>query len=226
LTRESGFGILAPVTTDPSSFRLGSPVDAREDSTARPPRALHARAVADLRYIRATMEQAGAFTTFSGLGLALIGGSALVAGSIAGSAPGPRWLVVWLVEASVAVALGLLTGSRKACAAGEPIFSGPGRKFLLSFAPPVVVGALLTLALARAGQYGLLPAVWLLLYGTAFVTGGAFSVRAVPATGVGFLALGAVALLGPPAWGPWLLLLGFGGLHLLFGAVVARRYGG
>lgn len=216
--------------SDPSGSsrgsRLGSTVGSPEEAAVRSPRALHARAVADLHYIRATMEQAGAFTTFSGMGLALIGGSALVAGTVAGSVPGPRWLAVWLAEAVVAVALGFSTGSRKARAAGEPIFSGPGRKFLLSFAPPVAVGALLTLALARAGLYGLLPGVWLLLYGTAVVTGGAFSVRAVPATGAGFLALGAGALLGPPAWGPWLLLLGFGGLHLLFGAVVARRYGG
>ena len=44
--------------------------------------------------------------------------------------------------------------------------------------------------------------------------------------GVCFLALGAVALVAPPAWGNTFMALGFGALHLVFGLVVARRHGG
>jgi hypothetical protein len=43
--------------------------------------------------------------------------------------------------------------------------------------------------------------------------------------GVGFLLLGAVAALAP-AWGNTALLLGFGVLHIGFGAFVAARYDG
>src|SRR5438046_2851516 len=45
------------------------------------------------------MEGAAAFTTLSGAGLVAIGLSALGAGVLAGAAPGPPWLRVWLVEA-------------------------------------------------------------------------------------------------------------------------------
>ena len=58
------------------------------------------------------------------------------------------------------------------------------------------------------------------------VTGGAFSARVVPLMGLCFMALGAIALLGPASWGNLLMALGFGGLHIGFGWIIARRYGG
>src|SRR5262249_39449525 len=113
----------------------------------------------------------------------------------------------------------------KAQRAGLPLTSGPGRKFALSFLPPIVVGAILTPVLFSAAGIRLLPGVWLLLYGTGMLTGGAFSVAAVPTMGVGFMACGVVALL-LPAWGNACMAVGFGGLHILFGLLIARRYGG
>ena len=65
--------------------------------------------------------------------------------------------------------------ARKARRAGATLFEGPARRFLLTLSPPLIAGGALTLALERAGQTALLPGVWLLLYGTAVVTGGAFA---------------------------------------------------
>ena len=115
---------------------------------------------------------------------------------------------------------------RKARGAGTTVFSYSGRRFVLSYVPPIVVGALLTVVLVRAGFYSVLPGTWLLLYGTGVVTGGAFSVRVVPLMGLCFMGLGALALLGPDAWGNALLVVGFGIMHIVFGLIIARRYGG
>ena len=193
---------------------------------APPTAALHDRALADLRFIRETMEQASV-TTFSGGALIGVGLLAVLVGTLASLArTRERWLLFWLVLAAVSVPLAALATARKSRAAGLPLASGPARKFALCLAPAMLAGGLLTVVLARAGQWSLLPGLWLLVYGAGVVAGGAFSVRVVPVMGVGFMALGAGALLGPAAWGDLLLIVGFGGLHVVFGALIARQYGG
>jgi hypothetical protein len=115
---------------------------------------------------------------------------------------------------------------RKARAVQMPLFSGSGRKAVFSLAPPVIAGGLLTIVLVRAGLPNAIPGVWLLLYGTGVITGGMFSVRAVPVMGLCFMLLGATALFSPPAFANWFMAVGFGGLHVLFGAIIVRKYGG
>ncbi len=136
------------------------------------------------------------------------------------------WLVVWVLAAAVALLIGALAIIRKARTANLPIFSGPSRKFALSLAPPLAAGALLTVVFFRAGMVGAIPGMWLLLYGAGVIAGGSFSVRIVPVMGLCFMIVGVAALFSPMAWGNYYLAAGFGGLHILFGSVIARRYGG
>ncbi|HTX13996.1 MAG TPA: hypothetical protein VMD77_01790 [Candidatus Baltobacteraceae bacterium] len=189
--------------------------------------AIDDRARDNLRYIRETMERAASFTAVPGWGGVAIGITALGAAGIASQQSSPSdWLLTWVVEAAVAVSIAIWTTISKARAAGTPLFSGPGRRFVYAFAPPLFVGALLTLLMARLSIIGAIAGVWLLLYGTGVVTGGAFSIRIVPLMGLCFIVLGTVALFCPWTWGNALLAAGFGGLHVIFGAVIARKYGG
>ena len=188
---------------------------------------IDARAADHLRYIRETMESAAEFTAVPGWGGVAMGVTALAAAFAASRQTTPRaWFIVWLIEAFVAVAIAAPAAATKAHRANSALFSGPGRKFVLSFAPPIVVGGLLTFALYQAGLLAVLPGVWLLLYGTAIVTGGAFSVRVVPVMGLCLMMLGAAALFAPATWGNALMAAGFGIVQIGFGWWIARHFGG
>jgi hypothetical protein len=187
---------------------------------------MEVRAADNLRFIRETMESAGRFTAVPGWGGVGMGVTALAAAVVASREVAPaRWVVVWLIELAVAVVIALSASLQKAHAAKIAMFSGPARKFALSFLPPLFVGALLTYVVLHLGMITVLPGMWLLLYGTAVVSGGAFSVRVVPVMGLCIMAVGMAALFAP-AFGNMLMAVGFGGLQIVFGLLIAYRYGG
>jgi len=191
------------------------------------PVALDAHARDNLRFIRETMERAASFTAVPGWGGVAIGITALGAAWLAArQSTVEAQVVTWLGEALLAVGIAAWTTVRKARAAKMPLLSGPGRKFALSFFPPLFVGALLTFVLYHTGLERAIPGTWLLLYGTGVLTGGAFSVKIVPVMGLCFMFAGTVALFSPASWGNGFLAAGFGGLHIIFGILIARRHGG
>ena len=194
---------------------------AEEPASQNPKKALE-----DLRFIRAVMERASSFTGVPGKGLVIMGTTGVVASILASRQPtDARWLLVWLVEAFLALAIAVAAIRQKAQKSSQPAFSGPGSRFALSLAPPLFAGALLTLILYQ-DIFSYLPGLWLLLYGTGVVTGGAFSIRVVPVMGLCFMLAGTAALFSPAGWGNTYMLIGFGGLHTIFGSIIARRYGG
>ncbi|MGE0041335.1 MAG: hypothetical protein AB7H88_15780 [Vicinamibacterales bacterium] len=195
--------------------------------SAAPPPSLDGRAAADLEFIRATMARSRTFTAVPGAGGAVMGVVGLAGASVAARQPsGDAWLVTWLATAAVAALVGIVGIRRKAALAGEPLDGAAARRFSASLAAPLVAGALITFGLWQAGAWNLMPAVWLLLYGAGTITGGAFSVPTVGVFGLAMMAMGAATLVTPPAWGNLWLAAGFGGLHLGFGAYIARYHGG
>jgi hypothetical protein len=185
------------------------------------------RALEDLRFIRETMERASAFTAVPGWGTVAMGLTALVAALLATrQATAETWLIYWLAGAAIALCIGVGTMVRKARAAGSPLLRGAGARMVLGFSPPVAAGAGLTAVLYSAGLFEALPGTWLLLYGAGVITGGTFSVRAVPIMGFCFMVLGALAFLAPAGWGDAFMAAGFGGLNIAFGAIIAWKYGG
>jgi len=180
----------------------------------------------DLRYIRETLERSGAFTAVPGWGQVILGVTALASAPTAARQTTPfAWIAIWLIEAGLAVAIASAAMNYKSQRLGVALISGPARKFALGFLPPLAAGAIVTLILYRAGMTATLPGIWALIYGAAVIAGGVFSVPLVPVMGACFMAVGALELLFPGA-GNYAMAATFGGLHILFGYLIARKHGG
>lgn len=208
-----------------SRMALVSRDDSRDE--ADQPSSIQGRAAADLQFIRRAMERSATFTAVPGLGGAAMGGIGLMAAAIASVQPSAeRWVMTWLTAAAIALVVGLLTMRRKAGGAGIAWGGASTRSFFLSLAAPLVAGAAITAGLWLHGVWGLMPPVWLLLYGAGVLTGGAFSVAPMRVLGLSFMTLGLASLVTPPSWGNAWLGIGFGALQVGFGWHIARHHGG
>jgi hypothetical protein len=200
----------------------------KEESAANKPVNIGERAIDNLKFIRETMERSTHFTAVPGYGGVLMGATAIAAAFIAQAQIDFRaWLYTWLAEAALAFVIGLFAMWQKAKIARVSLMSAPARKFAFGFLPPLVCGVILTFMLIRFGtDKEMLVSVWLLLYGAAVASGGMFSVRVVPLAGWLFILLGAAAFFVPAMFSDWVMAAGFGFLHIIFGIIVARKYGG
>ena len=203
------------------------PILQDDEPTERAPVSISDRAADNLKFIRETMERSTHFTAVPGYGGILMGATAIVAAYIAMQQVHQRdRFIVWLTEACLAFAIGLLAMWQKSKIAKTSLLSAPARKFAFGFAPSLVAGVIITVGLWRFEHYEIMAPIWMLLYGASVVTGGAFSVRVVPLMGWMFIALGAIAFAAPAGFGNYFMGLSFGLLHIIFGAVIAKRYGG
>ena len=197
------------------------------DTEAEQPINIGDRAVDNLKFIRETMERSTVFTSVPGYGGIFMGATAIAAAFIANFQPLLRgWLVVWLVEAFLAAGIGFFAMWQKAKITKTSLISVPAKKFASGFLPPILCAVFITFGLWRFGDFEVMIPIWILLYGAAIVCGGAYSVRVVPIAGWCFIALGAIAFFLPVGFGNAMMGLSFGVLHIIFGAIVAWKYGG
>jgi uncharacterized membrane protein len=192
----------------------------------RDPVPIDRRAADNLRFIRDTMERAGSFTAVPGWGGVVIGATAIAIGLVSWSRGPEQQFVFWICEAILALAIATVAVRHKSKRLALPLQSRAARRAFLSFIPPLLAGAVLTAVLYQLRVFSVLPGSWLLLYGAAVVTGGAFSVRIVPVMGLCFMLAGMLCLFAPAQWGDAFLIAGFGLLHIVFGAMIAKRHGG
>ncbi|MGO8858723.1 MAG: hypothetical protein ACLQO1_23945 [Steroidobacteraceae bacterium] len=187
---------------------------------------IESRALGTLAYIRASIESSGSMAV-PGMAGIVMGGIGIIATIVASVPRGaPHWLGIWLVAAAVAFALGGAMMAREAAQSGHARYLGPVRKFLLCLCPALLTGAALTFVLWRAGTTGLIPGVWLLLYGCAVLSASTVTIartmRLICIMGVLFMLLGLLAFAAPAGTHTLILGMGFGALHTIFGILIGH----
>jgi hypothetical protein len=187
---------------------------------------IESRALGTLAYIRSSIESSGsmAIPGMAGFVMGIIGTAAAVTASLPRSTH--HWLAIWLVAAVVALAVGGAMMAREAAQSGHARYLGPVRKFLLCLCPALLAGAALTFVLWHADTTGVIPGVWLLLYGCAVLSASTVTIprtmRLICIMGALFMVLGLLAFASPPRFHTLILGMGFGGLHTIFGILIGQ----
>lgn len=208
-----------------------------------------------LRVIRQTMERSTKYSTLSGLSGVLIGlvaivGVALTYAFVPLVLPPvlpyvPQWIApapggngfaepgqplgelaaIWTVVLALAIAIDFLANKRRASRVGKSVVSPLGAHIVLAALPGFFAGAVLTAFLILHNLLFCVWGVWMLCYGLAICAVGLFSVKPVSVLGGAFVLMGAVTLLLPPSFGLPMMALTFGGGHIVYGVLMARRHG-
>lgn len=191
-----------------------------------------------LRVIRQTMERSTQYSTLSGWSGILIGIVAIVGvyltRSMLGGQPvaiqtvrdaAPRLGLLWATALVLSVAIEFLYNKRRATRVGKRVVSRLGAHILLAALPAFLACGVLT---AFFYEHNLLPyilGIWMLCYGLAICAVGLFSARPVTYLGSAFVVSGAITMLAPLTIHLYMMALTFGGFHIIYGIVMARRHG-
>jgi hypothetical protein len=190
------------------------------------PATIESRALGTLDYIRASIESSSSMDVpgMAGIVMGIIGVLAAIAVSTSRGAR--HWLGIWLAAAVLALLLGGTLVARQIARRGHARYLGPARKFLLCLCPALIAGAMLTFVLDSAGMTGIIPGMWLLLYGCAVLSASTVIVtgiaRLIAIMGILFVVLGSVTFSLPPTAHTPMLGLGFGIMHIVFGVLIGR----
>ncbi|AWO01766.1 hypothetical protein DLD77_08685 [Chitinophaga alhagiae] len=188
--------------------------------------------------IKRIMERSTRFMSLSGLGGIGAGVSALVGAyfawdllSAAGEGYQPvsetalvsRLLLIAGAVLLAALGAGFYFTWRKARRQGLPVWDAAARKVFINLAIPLVTGGLFILGLLKHGYLALVAPSCLVFYGLALVNAGKYTVTDIRYLGYAEIALGIIALFNL-YHGLFFWALGFGVLHILYGAIMWWKY--
>ncbi|OCX50536.1 hypothetical protein BEL04_22425 [Mucilaginibacter sp. PPCGB 2223] len=193
----------------------------------------------DLSSIKNIMERSTKFISLSGLSGVMAGVYALVGAGYAftvlqsGKAAGPGHtyrdeVIVPLVFTAIAVLIlsvstGIWLTIRKARRKGLTVWNPVSKALLLSGGIPLATGGLVIIILLLQRHFAIISAGCLIFYGLALVSASHHTFGDVKWLGIFEVIIG-LAALAIPGYGFLLWVLGFGVMHILYGAIMHFKY--
>ncbi len=196
----------------------------------------------DLASIRSTMDRSAKFLSLSGLSGILAGCYALAGASAAYSiaqypiGPGDhryqddfvlafmvRLLVIAIVVLVLSIGTALWLSNNKAKRAGTSLWNATSRQLVINFSIPLIAGGLFVLILLFNGMFEMAASATLVFYGLGLIAAGANTFGEVRYLGFFEIVLG----LASAAISGYELIfwsLGFGVLHIIYGAILYNKY--
>jgi len=196
----------------------------------------------DLALIRSMMEKSGKFISLSGMSGILAGLYAL-AGAVAAyflvhypisplhyriysiTETGILWKLIFIagIVLSASIVTGLILSHRKAKKSGLQLWSATSRQLFLNMAVPLITGGIFILIILYTGHFGLAAPTCLIFYGIALIHASQNTFDEVRYLGFSEIALGLISAL-LPGYGLLFWALGFGVLHIIYGAFLYNKY--
>ena len=196
----------------------------------------------DIASIRNIMERSAKFLSLSGLSGILAGIYAL-AGAVAAyflvhyplspfryriySIQDPLLLAELIGLAGIilvaSISTGLWLSNKKARQHGLSLWSASSRRMALSLAIPLVTGGIFILIILNSGHFGLAAPACLIFYGLALIQASTNTVDEIRYLGYSEIVLGLISAM-LPGFGLIFWSLGFGVLHIVYGAIMHNKY--
>jgi hypothetical protein len=191
----------------------------------------------DISEIKNMMSKSSRFISLSGLSGVLAGIYALIGAGYA------YWLVtssqrgylildgevfrLVMIDLFLVCFFGIITGivltTRKAKKEGRPIWGPASKRLVINFLIPVVSGGIYTLIILSQDKYGQTAALMLLFYGLGLVNASKYTLGDVKYLGYTEIILGLICAFFP-GYGFWLWVIGFGFMHIIYGALMYYKY--
>jgi hypothetical protein len=196
----------------------------------------------DIASIRSMMERSEKFISLAGLAGVLAGIYALL-GAFAAyrvvhypvspfkyriySIREPETLFTLTIIAGIVLVAAVTTGwwlsQRKAKKQGIKLWNTASRNLFFNLAVPLISGGIFILIMLYTGHFGLAAPACLVFYGIALINGSANTFDEIRYLGFCEIGLGLVSAL-LPGYGLVFWAVGFGVLHIIYGAIMYNKY--
>jgi hypothetical protein len=134
-----------------------------------------------------------------------------------------KLIVIAVIVLITSVSTGLWLSNKKAKKQGIKLWGPASRQMVVNLAIPLVSGGLFILVMLYTGHFGLAAPACLIFYGIALIQGSTHTYDEIRYLGLCEIVLGLISAI-YAGYGLIFWAIGFGVLHIVYGAIMYNRY--